>query len=294
MSLITRCPACTTIFKVVPDQLRVSDGWVRCGQCDEVFDANTQLQTVPPLPAPDACIPQLSDSSSENNWSHAGSEAIESEKEPSVDKPNIDALLAISPGFDEKAHSAPSVADEGVVDAQIQPAFMRNVASPQTQKWGHRRTQWFWASSAGVFAALLLFQWVVQERDRISASAPILKPPLESICIAVGCKISPMQNIDAVVIESSAFSKLQNDVYQLSFSLKSTALVEIATPSLELTLTDMQDQPLIRRVFSPDELGRSNPNLLSGVEWTDSRTLVLSPSPDVARIAGYRLLAFYP
>jgi hypothetical protein len=103
-----------------------------------------------------------------------------------------------------------------------------------------------------------------------------------------------MQNIDAVFIESSAFSKLQNDVYQLSFSLKSTALVEIATPSLELTLTDMQDQPLIRRVFSPDELGRSNPNLLSGVEWADSRTLVLSPSPDAARIAGYRLLAFYP
>jgi hypothetical protein len=103
-----------------------------------------------------------------------------------------------------------------------------------------------------------------------------------------------MQNIDAVFIESSAFSKLQNDVYQLSFSLKSTALVEIATPSLELTLTDMQDQPLIRRVFSPDELGRSNPNLLSGVEWADSRTLVLSPSPDTARIAGYRLLAFYP
>jgi hypothetical protein len=171
---------------------------------------------------------------------------------------------------------------------------MRNVASPQAQKWGHRRTQWFWASSAGVLTALFLFQWVVQERDRISASAPILKPPLESICIAVGCKISPMQNIDAVFIESSAFSKLQNDVYQLSFSLKSTALVEIATPSLELTLTDMQDQPLIRRVFSPDELGRSNPNLLSGVEWADSRTLVLSPSPDAARIAGYRLLAFYP
>jgi predicted Zn finger-like uncharacterized protein len=33
MSLITRCPACGTMFKVVPDQLRISEGWVRCGQC---------------------------------------------------------------------------------------------------------------------------------------------------------------------------------------------------------------------------------------------------------------------
>jgi len=37
MSLATRCPACGTIFRVVQDQLRVSEGWVRCGQCQEVF-----------------------------------------------------------------------------------------------------------------------------------------------------------------------------------------------------------------------------------------------------------------
>jgi len=43
MSLITRCPSCETLFKVVPDQLRISDGWVRCGQCEEVFDASRHL-----------------------------------------------------------------------------------------------------------------------------------------------------------------------------------------------------------------------------------------------------------
>ena len=43
MSLITRCPACETMFKIVPDQLRVSDGWVRCGQCDEIFDASANM-----------------------------------------------------------------------------------------------------------------------------------------------------------------------------------------------------------------------------------------------------------
>lgn len=39
MSLATRCPACHTVFRVVQDQLRVSEGWVRCGQCQEVFNA---------------------------------------------------------------------------------------------------------------------------------------------------------------------------------------------------------------------------------------------------------------
>ena len=39
MSLATRCTQCGTIFKVVQDQLKVSEGWVRCGRCHEVFNA---------------------------------------------------------------------------------------------------------------------------------------------------------------------------------------------------------------------------------------------------------------
>lgn len=39
MSLATRCTACGTVFRVVHDQLKVSEGWVRCGRCGEVFNA---------------------------------------------------------------------------------------------------------------------------------------------------------------------------------------------------------------------------------------------------------------
>lgn len=39
MTLATRCPACGTVFRVVQDQLRVSEGWVRCGRCSEAFNA---------------------------------------------------------------------------------------------------------------------------------------------------------------------------------------------------------------------------------------------------------------
>ena len=38
MSLATRCTSCETVFRVVQDQLRVSEGWVRCGRCDAVFN----------------------------------------------------------------------------------------------------------------------------------------------------------------------------------------------------------------------------------------------------------------
>lgn len=39
MSLATRCTSCGTVFRVVQDQLKVSEGWVRCGRCQSVFNA---------------------------------------------------------------------------------------------------------------------------------------------------------------------------------------------------------------------------------------------------------------
>jgi predicted Zn finger-like uncharacterized protein len=39
MSLATRCVTCGTIFRVAQEQLKVSEGWVRCGRCKEVFNA---------------------------------------------------------------------------------------------------------------------------------------------------------------------------------------------------------------------------------------------------------------
>src|SRR5206468_1007134 len=43
-----------TTFKVVRDQLRISDGWVRCGRCSEVFDATVDLHDTATVPEPEA------------------------------------------------------------------------------------------------------------------------------------------------------------------------------------------------------------------------------------------------
>jgi predicted Zn finger-like uncharacterized protein len=43
MNLATRCPQCGTVFRVAEDQLLSSEGWVRCGRCNGVFDATEVL-----------------------------------------------------------------------------------------------------------------------------------------------------------------------------------------------------------------------------------------------------------
>lgn len=51
MSLATRCTECGTVFRVVQDQLKVSEGWVRCGRCSAVFNALENLCEIEPEPA---------------------------------------------------------------------------------------------------------------------------------------------------------------------------------------------------------------------------------------------------
>ncbi|MCA0244963.1 MAG: zinc-ribbon domain-containing protein [Proteobacteria bacterium] len=51
MTLATRCPSCGTVFRVVQDQLRVSQGWVRCGRCSEAFNAQEAMVDSPAAPA---------------------------------------------------------------------------------------------------------------------------------------------------------------------------------------------------------------------------------------------------
>ncbi|MBL8447853.1 MAG: zinc-ribbon domain-containing protein [Zoogloeaceae bacterium] len=49
--MLTRCPACQTVFKVGPDQLAARGGRVRCGHCLNAFDAITNaLATDEPPP----------------------------------------------------------------------------------------------------------------------------------------------------------------------------------------------------------------------------------------------------
>ncbi|MGF6725800.1 putative Zn finger-like uncharacterized protein [Paraburkholderia sp. GAS41] len=43
MLLATRCPFCETVFRLDPAQLALRRGLVRCGHCQEVFDASSSL-----------------------------------------------------------------------------------------------------------------------------------------------------------------------------------------------------------------------------------------------------------
>lgn len=504
MSQITRCPSCATMFKVVADQLRISDGWVRCGHCKQVFDAAAYLQAQPPAPlmqdlaldklrappqpvrraepaaktwgptsappprsrvettqpqasvppvpnpeppapveapsvlqvpepsvppflaleplpgqagsdifgrartagvskplppSPESVAPSPSPALSEPKSAAMDWPAIEFEPvaspvatpsgyelptpvwqetefgiEPDADWPTArhpepdrappaqtpeppteralrDALhdvlvqreasqaaqatvdtpvspvaVAVTPTRKASAPlppdtalnltldgaAAPGVGEvalqlEGDPLPQAMPTALQDDASPEDDASAGElsfvraaRRKAFWRKPLvrtglallGVcLLCALLLQVAVQERNFVTATWPQARAPLETLCRPLHCAVGPYRQIAAVEVDGSSFHKVRGDEYQFSLTLKNRARIPVEMPSIELTLTDAQDQSVVRRVLSPPELAAPTEIAAQG-EWSATTSILIASGG--ARITGYRVLAFYP
>ena len=102
------------------------------------------------------------------------------------------------------------------------------------------------------------------------------------------------RQIESISIDSSTFNKLRGDTFRLNVTLRNQGTTEVAMPALELTLTDSQDQAVVRRVLQPADLAPNAAAIAPGADWSTSLAFAVSANGSASRIAGYRLLAFYP
>ena len=322
------------MFRVVPDQLRISEGWVRCGNCDEVFDANAHLRNLHAMAAllgsaPDSheatqLMPLKAEPEPDYDWGTvlsappaepvpaynwqsdpflehspqdipAADELVDTmllPLEPQAAQPDI-ALIG-SAGANPRVHNLQELAPEAEdapVSEQAPLSFMKPAATVAgSRPWLGRKAL---LAACTVLSLALLVQALLQERDTLAARAPALRPLLQAGCQWLACKVSPLRDIEAIAIDSSAFTSVRPGVYLLRATLKNAAATELATPALELTLTDAQDQPLLRRVLLPAEIS-SKAALSAGAELSTNLPIAVQSGAVPEKIAGYKLLAFYP
>jgi len=350
MSLITRCSACGTMFKVVADQLRISQGWVRCGNCSEVFDAAANLQPYVSQAAADSATAA---GGADMGKEAAGPESVAPMLVTPSAEPQAAAITPVPPGEDAPSAAPPVslpevqvspspdlAADVFAFSVSPEPSDFSGEVSqatrtPHTESafgeseapqpvgvhevsfvrdarreafWRRPALRWTLGLASVLLLGVLLLQIALFQRNTLSVSQPWLKPGLYTLCNYLGCEIRPPQQIEAIVIESSSFNKLAADVYRLKVVIRNSGPIALALPSLELTLTDTQDQAQLRRVLTPVEFGATGPTLGAGAEISGVLAIrISSPAADAAlspasptarsgplRIAGYRVLAFYP
>lgn len=410
--MITRCPGCGTRFRVVADQLRISQGWVRCGNCEEIFDASQSLgddgdapaapssdmPSVQPahaarqedLPATDQAAsaaqaaalatqpaPVASTHAETGPWLAPGASEMpvtdpaaaldqdlaafvqaqsvlaqdtqagppapqgwtpglqRASREPVADAAaaGVERLYVPLPAESNPASrglaaradvradamplplrpaaqvsAAPAVVAPRVVAAQavvpaapLDPAhaelrFMREAVAVVPAEHGAalRRARALWAGMGVLALLVLLWQLAVHERDRLASSAPGLRPLLDLACAPLGCRVQALRRIDAIVIDGSSFQSLGERSYRLSLTLRNRAAHAVALPAVALSLTDIAEQPVLRRVLLPADFGAHPEALQPHGEWATSLDLQVAENAGAARVVGYRIDPFYP
>jgi predicted Zn finger-like uncharacterized protein len=312
MSLATRCTSCGTVFRVVQDQLKVSEGWVRCGRCDAVFNALEGLfdleRDIPPEWTPIAVHGDATTSASASSTPARESFAIEATSdvehlgptELEVAYPPGRVSEADGPSAAHEPTSGPSpigsVETEGsALDVRIEryedpaPAFLREAPRPSRRKSAGVRIMM--TAAAFVLLLGLAGQAVHQFRDLLAARMPALRPALNAWCIAASCSIEAVRRIEEVAVESSALTRIQGlDAFRLAVTLRNRGTMVIALPSIELSLTDSTGTVLARRSFSPGEFRGASHRMLAGSESALQVTLATG-NPN---ISGYTVEIFYP
>jgi predicted Zn finger-like uncharacterized protein len=296
------------MFKVVSDQLKVSQGWVRCGQCADVFDAQLHLQTAVAVPEEQTRPVVAAFDSLIEVPANAQSTPPPVNQDRVAPLPAALAVTAAPMAIADKRlaigpveHEFSEVIDDGAdaVSGSSDRETFHDVPFVRDA-----RRQAFWrrplmrgtlAVAALVLGCLLALQLAVQQHHALLAFEPRVKPLLLQLCQQFDCDVSVTRRIDAIVIDNSSFNKFDGvGSYRLSFSLKNTSSATVAMPYLEVSLTDTQDRTVIRRVISPLQFGSAGGSLAAGSEVSNTLALQVQPETPILRIAGYRLLAFYP
>jgi len=253
--MFTECPTCNTVFRVLPAQLQVAGGKVRCGECLAVFDAREYLredleeppESTPPPPAEehgDATLPlEL--------------------PPPAAETAPLPPAMAAEPAMEQEPQVEPDdiPRPEPIpVEPSLPHGFDTLVLPPENPR---PRGRWFVASV--LLLLLLLGQYLWFNRNAL-VEIPALRPVVEALCTLPGCELAPRN--DPTAFELTGRAVQSHPSYAGALVIDATFInrsdLPRPYPVLELLFTDPEGEPLASRRFLPQEyLGQAPQELLA-------------------------------
>jgi len=266
MSGTTLCPHCDTRFKIAETQLEAHHGMVRCGHCLQAFDARPNF--ISDQPNPQLELPILDESALSTEQQQADKTPLAAPRPSKITAPQPMTL----------AEQVAIVRDE--------------------DNGGQRFKQrtWPWTIAAFLLLLVLLAQAAYFFRVGLAARLPGLKPSLISYCQILECSVPLPQETELIGIESSDLEAdpVHENQITLSALLRNRAPYAQAFPDLELTLNDIQDKPLARRIFRPTDYLTAAENEKTGLQPHHEFGIKLHLNTTDLKPTGYRLALFYP
>jgi predicted Zn finger-like uncharacterized protein len=267
--MITKCPACGTLFRVTPEQLQIHQGRVRCGRCMTVFDGIVALAALPE-PMPEA-------------GARGGSEVGGFKLEP------VEPAKAAAAPQPLAARAAETVHGERDYGRAPKQLSLDEELFPDPSQ---ARRDRLWAVGAALLVFALAGQAAYYFRADLAVQYPGLKPYLVKLCDALQCKVLPPQSPRQIAIEASdlqATDPARPGLIQLTATLRNHAGHDLGYPALDLVLTNTKEHTLARRVFLPKEYLERGKDVAAGMPANAELTIRLDLDTGDLSPAGFRL-----
>jgi predicted Zn finger-like uncharacterized protein len=277
----TRCPGCSTVFRVTMPQLALRDGQVRCGHCRTVFDGKAQMISLAPLP-------RTADTESDDLALGPPTMTLRSARALDPPPPEAPAPAYREPSF--------RLVEEPAPKAEVRDDFDDRFATKRPKRRVRDPARWPMVVATSLLVLLLIGQALFHFRDALAARIPAVKPALVKLCGVAGCAIRPLRDVTGLAIDAS---DLQADpahrgLLILTATVRNRAATSLAYPYLELTLTDANDQVVVRRALSPADYASGTTEIAGGIPANGEVLVKLFIDASATTQAGYRLYLFYP
>lgn len=314
MNYITTCPACETQFLLNTEQLKAHRGKVQCGHCQHVFNAKNRLTEVVADTSRDdqtvyASGSDANDLSIENGAHNDLNVADDQASNMQEYNGKTDGESGGTDDFSTVPYTAFNV-DENAAQSDYEtyneqvhgsssanaPTFVQDLTTePQFSKEPFKLKNLLLPFFGLLLLILAFAQTVYFLRVQIAAQYPQYKPYLQQACQAFHCEIKLAQNLDLLTIDDSDMQESDDyqDIIDFSSVLINNAKYVQSYPNIELTLTDTQDQPVLRKLVTPKEYMSEGVQIDAGIEALQEVRLNLVIDAGDLSVAGYRVLLVY-
>ena len=301
MNYITSCPACETQFLLSTKHLKAYRGKVQCGHCEHIFNAKNRLT-------------EASDNIQSTAEYHANLETSKQTTSSNFeDKPInavLDGVLGAVPNLEDLNTNSVLYADANdpfigeQTHINIEDNYSYEGESPiaiddlsTDSKFRPRKTKlkiWLLLLSLCLIS-LAALQTVYFLRTKLAAEYPQFKPYLVQACSYLQCSIDLPKNVDLFTIDDSDMQESEPYAKVVDFSslLINTANYTQTYPNIELTLTDTNDQPVVRRLIKPSEYLNASTNMAAGIASKEEVRVKLAINVADLTVAGYHVLLAY-
>lgn len=293
MKYITSCPQCDTHFLINDELITAYGGKVQCGSCEHVFNASDRLTKV------DDDITSADEYQASKN--NASQESTTTPLTTAITEPAItETIEPSSPELNDASDvdyiiGKPTTTAEPSAEKKEAPEVTLNLDNIKKRTKKTRQ----YSSLSILIGLLLLLALLLQAayflREKIASEYPQLKPTLERVCKKLKCSIDLPKNLELISIGDSDMQEDDSfkSVINFSSTLKNDAAYAQAYPNIELTLTDSDDVPVIKKLVKPEEYLASKKKMHAGLAPHEVANIKIALRVDEESVASYRLLLLY-